>query len=71
MRPKCNAERIDPDGVQSLRITRRDVSRDALVEAELRKEPERSGEPLLAVQALLFGESKVSIGDNAPTVHLV
>ena len=45
------AERVDPEVVEPLGVTRRDVVRHALVEPEPPKDTERRREPLLAVQA--------------------
>jgi hypothetical protein len=40
--------------VEQLRISGRDVARDALVESELPEEPEGRRQPLLAVPALVL-----------------
>src|ERR1700737_4517435 len=60
---EVHAERIDPEMVWLLGIARRDVPRDAFVEAEFRKKAERSGETLFAMPALFrdageFGRSR-------------
>src|SRR3954449_10160494 len=49
-----HAERVDPECVRLDRVTRGDVTGDALLEPELREQPEAGGEALLAVQALLL-----------------
>src|ERR1700674_5231913 len=51
--PETHPERVHPESVGVLWITGGDVSGDTLVEAETTEDPERSGEPLLAVEALL------------------
>ena len=51
---KCMAERVDPEVVGVLRVAGGDVAGHALVEAEPAEEPERGGEALLAVQALVL-----------------
>jgi hypothetical protein len=50
---EAQAERIDPEPVRELRVARGDVPGHALGEAELAEQPERRGQFLLAVQALL------------------
>ena len=56
--PEMHAERIHPEMVRPLRVARRDVPRHTLVKTEFRKQPERSGEPLLAVAAFLFNRGE-------------
>ena len=51
---KCMPERVDPEVVGVLGVAGGDVAGHALVEAELAEEPERGGEALLAVQALVL-----------------
>ncbi len=48
-----NAERIDPESVAELGVAHRDVARRTFVETELREQPERGREALLAVQTRL------------------
>src|SRR3954470_16900055 len=50
-----HTERVDPERVRLDRVTRGDMTGDALLKAELREQPEAGGEALLAVQALLLG----------------
>ena len=51
---EAHAERVDPEVVEQLGVAGRDVAGDALVEAEAAEQPERGGEALLAVAALLL-----------------
>ena len=46
------AEGVDPEVVEKLGVTSGDVPRRSLVVAQLRPEPERRGQALLAMQAL-------------------
>ena len=48
-----HAERVHPEVVGELRVACGDVPGHTLVEAELTEQPERGGEVLLAVHALL------------------
>ena len=51
---EVHAERVDPEVVEQLRVPCRDVAGDPFVESELSEQPERGGEPLLAVPALVL-----------------
>ena len=57
-----HTERVDPEAVRPFRITRRDVTGDALVEAEAREQPVRSGKPLLAVEAFFLHRQLLGLG---------
>jgi hypothetical protein len=46
---EVHAQRIDPEVIESLRVARGDVTRNAFVESELSEQSERGGEALLAV----------------------
>ena len=52
--PEAHGERVHPEVVGQLRVTCRDVSGDALGEAESAEQAQGAGQPLLAVQALLL-----------------
>ena len=51
---EMHAERIDPESVGELGITRRDVTGHALVKTKARKQPELRGQHLFAVQAFFL-----------------
>src|SRR5581483_4236998 len=51
---EVHPERVHPEVVEALRVTGGDVPRDAFVEAEVTEQPERGGQPLLAVATLVF-----------------
>src|SRR5437764_7582413 len=51
---EVHAEGVDPEVVGTLRIPRRDVAGDPLVEAEPREETERGRQTLLAVQPVVL-----------------
>ena len=57
-----HAERVDPEVVGQLGVAGGDVPGDALVEAERAEQPERGGQPLLAVQALVVDRGRTSAG---------
>ena len=59
---EAHAEGIDPEVVGQLGIASRDVAGDALGEAEAAEQPQRAGQPLLAVQALLFQVVELGAG---------
>ena len=51
---EAHAERVHPEVVEVLGVTRGDVAGDPLLEAELAEEPEPGREALLAVQTLFL-----------------
>ena len=51
---EADAERVDPEVVGELGIAHRDVAGDALAESEPAEDPQRAGELVLAVVALLL-----------------
>src|SRR5262249_27376487 len=51
--PEAVPERVHPEVVEALGITRSDVPGDTLLEPEVAEEPQASSEALLAVQPLL------------------
>ena len=65
---EMHAERVDPEGIGELRIARGDMACHALVETELREQPERGGQTLLAVQALFAGAGEHRRGHHVPGV---
>ena len=57
---EVHAERVDPEVVEVLGVAGGDVAGDALVEPEAGEEPERGGQALLAVQALVVDGRRTS-----------
>ena len=57
---EVHAERVDPEVVEQLGVAGGDVAGRALVEAEVPEQPERGGEPLLAVPALVVHVGRTS-----------
>src|SRR5579864_7161702 len=55
---EMHAERVDPEVIPPLRITRGDMTRDALVKSEQREETKCRGQPLFPMAALLFCRGK-------------
>ena len=56
---EVHGERVDPEMVEQLGISGRDVAGHALVEPELPEQAEGRGQPLLAMPALLLGGRKL------------
>jgi len=60
--PKMHTKRIDPEMLGVLRIAGRDMSGNAFVESKPGKQAKRSGQPLLAVEALFLNGGKSRAG---------
>ena len=62
---EVNAERVDPEVVGMLWITRGNVPCDAFIEAEFGEKPERGCEALFAMAALFFDAGEFGEAGNA------
>ena len=63
---EAHPERVDPEVVGQLGIASGDVAGHALGEAEPPEQAQRAGQPLLAVQALLFHARRTSVASDPP-----